>query len=314
MSAETSIIVAPAMKLDLFSISQVMEQNKVAVMERCALLGKVTGLATKQQAVDAQKELKRISAGVERARKDAKEPLLQAGRQLDTACAGFVLDVDREFGRISELVREFDDGERRRVAEEERLQREELSRIEREKQAEIERLAQEQREREAEAQRIQAEAQRKAQEAVEAAARLEREATNKRQREAAEKASAEAVKVAEAAKLEQLKLDAAMAEQRAAVLAKTAAIEERASDAAYVAAKPVEITKIAGQRTTVDWEITSINEHQLYRARPDLATKINFDMRALKAELSKGVKLAGVTAREIYKADVRLSPSRTVDV
>ena len=76
-------------------------------------------------------------------------------------------------------MKEFDDAERRRVLEEERLQREELARIEREKQAELERIAREQREREeAERQRQQRQAEIKAQRdaAVETARRNEAQA------------------------------------------------------------------------------------------------------------------------------------------
>lgn len=310
----TEIILAPALKLDKFSIAEPLTIEKNAVLERTALIGRVSNLDSKTLAVRAQRDLKTITAAVEKARKQAKEPLLEAGRQLDTACASFVLEIEKEFCRVSNLVQEFDNEERRRVAEEERLQRAELERIEREKQAEIDRLAREQAAREAEARRVQEEAARLAREAAAAAERLASEARGKKQREAAQAAQAAAAAQAALAETARLESERMAAEERAKLAAQTAAIEEKAADAAYVAAKPVEITKVSGQRTTINWEITSINEHVLYRARPDLATKIEFDMRALKAELSKGIKLAGVTAKEVYKADVRLPVSRTVDV
>lgn len=305
MNTEETAIVASNRAVPTFEINAPIVLAKETALTNSALIAKVTGHDSKVLAVRAQKELKTIVATVEKARKDAKEPLLVAGRQLDNICATFVLDLEKEFGRVSNVVREFDDAERRRVLEEERLQQAELARIEREKQAEIDRLRREQEAREAEARRIQEEADRKAREEREAAAKAIRDANNAKERKAAQELLKQAEAQERAAAEERTRQEAAAAQERAKLEAQTAAIEEKAQDAAYVAAKPVEITKVQGQRTTVDWEITKINEWALMKARPDLVRKIDFDMRAIKDELKRGVKLAGVEAREIYKADVR---------
>lgn len=283
---ELTITTPPA--LPLFSLTPETLTAKTTALEKAALIAKVTDHNSKVIAVRAQQELKGVLSAIEKARKTLKEPLLQAGRQLDTLCATESLELEKEFGRVSNAVREFDDAERRRVAEEERLQREELAHIEREKQAEIARVAAEQ-----------ARVEREAQEARLAAERAAAEATNKKQRAAAEAARIEAQRLEDEAKA-----------KAATTQATVAAIEEKAGDAAYCAGKPIEITRVAGQRTAHDWEITSINEWALAKARPDLVRKIEFDTRAIKAELSRGVKLSGVEAREIYKADVRVPQTR----
>lgn len=307
---ETSLIGSSTRQLPVFEFSPWAKEEKAKALEAAALIGRVVNGDSKVLAVRAQMELKRIIAAIEKARKQLKEPLLDAGRKLDTLCASESLELEKEFGRVSNAVKEFDDAERRRVAEEQRLQQEELARIEREKQAELKRIADEQAAREAEAKRIQDEIDRKAREAKEAAERLAREATNKKQREAAEAARQQALKKQAAAEVERQKQETALREQQAAAAAQTASIQEKAADAAYCAAKPVEITKVAGQRTTCDWEITKINEWALLKARPDLVRKIEFDLRAIKDELRRGVKLAGVEAKETFKADVRVAPGR----
>ena len=166
------------------------------------LIAKVTDRDSKIIAVRAQQELKGVVARLEKARKELKEPILIAGRKLDSLVESEKLPIEKEFGRVSEVVAEFDAAERRRALEEERLQREELARIEREKQAELQRIENERLAKEAESRRMQEEAERKAREAQEAAAKLASEATNKKQRKAAESARQEAIKQAAAAEVE----------------------------------------------------------------------------------------------------------------
>ncbi len=309
---ESAMIVASSRQLPAFEMNTWAVEAKNKALENAALIGRVKDLDSKTLAVRAQSELKRIMLLIEKTRKELKEPILEAGRKLDNLCAAETMALDKEFGRVSNLVREFDDTERRRVLEEERLQREELARIEREKQAELKRIADEQAAREAEAKRIQEEADRKVREAAEAAARLAAEATNKNQREAAEMAVKEAKRVAEEAYAEKQRQVIKLAQESAASAAQTAAVEEKAGDAAYAAARPIEITKVAGQRTTCNWEITRINDWVLLKARPDLVSKISWDTIALKDELRRGVKLPGVEAREVYTAGVKVPPERKV--
>lgn len=303
---ETSLIIASQRSLPTFECNVWAKEAKTKALEKAALIGRVTDRDSKIIAVRAQQELKGLINLFEKARIELKEPILQAGRALDGLVASEKLALEQEFGRVSNVVKEFDDAERRRVLEEERLQREELARIEREKQAELERIAREQREREEAARKAQEEADRKVREAQEAAAKAVRDATNKKEREAAAKILAEAAEKEKAAAIERERQEAILRDQASAAAAQTAAIEEKAGDAAYCASRPVEITKVAGQRQTSDWEITKINDWALAKGRPDLVRKIEFDLRAVKDELKRGVTLPGVEAREVFKSDVRV--------
>jgi hypothetical protein len=329
---ETSLIIASNRDLPTFSFNPPAIEAKRLALERAALIAKVTDRDSKIIAVRAQTELKKVFTSFEKARLEKTEPLLNAQRAFKRMVDLEKLPLEQEYERVSRVVAVFDEEERCRVADEERKQREELARIEREKQAELDRIAREQREREEAARRAQQEidrkareaketAERKAREEREAAEKLAREATNKKQREAAEKARLEAEQRAAAAKIESDKAEAAAKAERERVeadlrhqaeasAAQTAAVEEKAGDAAYCASRPPEITKVQGQRTTCDWEITKINDWILAKARPDLVSKITFDMRALKDELKRGNKLPGVEAREVFTAGVKLTPDR----
>lgn len=98
-----------------------------------ALIGRVTTPAEQESAVSAQREIAAIVRSVEKARKEIKQPILDYGRAIDDAAAKFIDEVQREEGRIANLISEFQLAERRRVAAEQRLQQEELQRLEREK-------------------------------------------------------------------------------------------------------------------------------------------------------------------------------------
>lgn len=307
---ESAMIVASRRDLPTFSFNGAGKEAKEKALQSAALIARVTDRDSKIVAVRAQQELKKVIIDIEKLRKTLKEPLLMAGRQLDNLCASESMELQKEFGRVSEVVAEFDNAERRRVLEEERLQREELARIEREKQAELKRIADELAAKEAEARRIQEEEARKLREQQEAAAKASRDAANEQERKAAAKLLAEAAEREKGLAEERKAQEAELAKQAAVAASQTADIEEKAGDAAYVAARPIEITTVAGQRTTSDWEITKINEWALLKGRPDLVRKIEFDMRAIKDALKRGEKLPGVEAKEVFNAGVKLPAQR----
>lgn len=304
---ETTLIVASKRDLPIYSFNAA--EAKSSALEKAALIAKVTDADSKLIAVRAQQALKKVISDIEKCRKELKEPLLQAGRQLDNLAAAESLELDKEFGRVSNAVKEFDDAERRRVLEEERLQREELARIEREKQAEIERIAREQREREEAARKAQAEIDRKTREAAAEAEKLAREATNKKQREAAAEAKRIADEQAVIANVERERQGAILREQQAIAAAQTAAIEEKAGDAAYVAAKPIEITKVAGQRQSTNWVITVEQPFVLAKYHPDLVD-IKPRLGDIKAALNEGREIKGIKAEREYISGVRLPTER----
>jgi hypothetical protein len=311
MDTETSLIIASTRQLPAFEFNVSAKEAKEVALRNAALIAKVSDRDSKIIAVRAQQGLKKVISDIEKARKELKEPLLNAGRQLDNLCARETLELDKEFGRVSNAVKEFDDAERRRVLEEERLQRLELERIEAEKQAELKRIADEQAAREVEAKRIQGDIDRKAREAAEAAAKMAREATNKKQREAAEVARQDALKGQAQAEVERQKQAALLAEQAKTAAAQTVAIEEKAGDAAYCAAKPIAITTVAGSRQSTNWKITVDQPFVLARHRPDLVN-ITPRLAEIKAALNNGETIQGITAVRETTSGVRLPPERKV--
>lgn len=270
---DQSLILMPVEKLPVATIAPIALQMRDEALSASALIGKVENAEQNNKCSAARRTIKGLLSLFESQRKKLKEPILEAGRQLDRIVATESEELKREDGRLENLEKDFIRAELRRQAEEQELQRRELARIEAEKQAELTRIAQEQ-----------AEAERKAREAAEAAARLAAEATNKKQREAVELARLEAKKMVEAA--------AEKARQQAQLA------NERAEAAAYVEAKPVEISKARGQSVRKEWIIEQINDFQLMKARPDLVRKIEWDTVALKQALAAGEKLPGVRARE----------------
>jgi hypothetical protein len=185
----SDIVLASSHQLPVFSIGNDALAQRDEALASAALIGKVANAEQNKLAVAAQKLLKGVSSDFEKARKKLKEPLLEAGRQLDRAVAQAVADVEKEEGRIANLISEFQLAEARRVREEEEAQRRELEKIERAKQEELKRIAAEQ-----------AEAERKARETTDAAQRqkLEAEAAERARiaqdeaiRRAAESAAAE---------------------------------------------------------------------------------------------------------------------------
>lgn len=308
MNGNHPLAVAIPPKLPLFACNPEALAEKEDALQVAALIGKVTDRDSKIIAVRAQQELKRVISVLEKARQEAKEPLLNAGRQLDTLIATEKLPLEKEFGRVSSVVKEFDDAERRRVLEEERLQREELAKIEAAKQAELKRIADEQAAREVEARRVLEEADRKVREAQATAARLAAEATTKKQRQDALRAAEEAERQKAIADAEKARQEATLREQAATTAAQAAAVEEKAGDAAYAAARPIEATKVAGQRQSTNWIITVTNPYELAKFHPDMVN-ITPRLSEIKAALNEGREIRGIRAERETKSDVRLPSS-----
>lgn len=239
-----------------------------------ALIGRVTNADQNTKAVEAQKELKRVMQLFERERKAAKEPLLEAGRALDRAVAEQVSELEKEFGRISESVADFQRAEARRIAEEERLQREELARIEREKQAELQRIADEAAKKQAELDRLAAEAK-----SVEEQKRL-----------------AEAKVAAEKAAAQQ-----------------AASVQEAAAAKVYVESRPITATRENGQIVKTDWEIIVTNPYELAKFHPD-CVNITPRLGEIKAHLNAGLTIKGIKAVKVTKASVRTATAAAITV
>lgn len=308
---ETSLIIASTRQLPVFEFNIAAKEAKARALEKSALIARVTDHDSKVLAVRAQEELKRQINAIEKARKELKEPILDAGRKLDGLCAMESLELQKEFGRVSNAVKDFDDGERRRIAEEERLQREELARIEREKQAELARIAAEQAAREAEAKRIQDEADRIALEAKFAAESMANAARNKKEAAIAEAHRQEALKLQAEANQERERQAEAMRQHVANAAAASAAVHEQAAAAAYVESRPIEMTRVEGQVTKTDWEITVLNPWELAKYHPD-CVKIEPLLTPIKAALNEGRTVKGIRAEKVIKAGVRVGKDRNL--
>ena len=311
---ENALIIASRRDLPTFEFNTNAKLAKTKALENAALIGKVTDRDSKIIAVRAQQELKGLINAFEKSRQELKEPILQTGRSLDTLVSVEKLPLEQEFGRVSNLVKEFDDAERRRVAEEERLQRLELERIEREKQAELKRIADEQAAKEVEARRIQEEADRAALEAKLAAESMANAARNQKEAAIAEAHRKEALKMQQEADAERKRQQEILSQQADAAAAKMALIEEKSGDAAYVAARPIEITKVAGQRQSTNWVITVDQPFVLAKFHPDLVD-IKPRLADIKAALNEGREIKGIKAERERISSVRVpAPQKVIEV
>ena len=291
MNENTSLIVAPEQRLPLFVLNAAALELKETALTSAALIGKVENAAENDACTRAQIEVKRVRALFERERKRLKEPLLEAGRQLDKLVSKESLELEKEEGRLSCLRADFQLLEDRRIAEERRLQEAELRRIEAEKQAALQRIADEQ-----------ARVEREVRESHEAAEKLASEAKNKKQREAAEAAREQAEKQSQAAR-----------EQAVVAQAQIARVEDKAAEAAYVESRPIAATHAAGEVVKWDWEVTVTNRFELARCHPD-CVKIEALLTPIKAALNAGRTVIGIEAKKIKVADVRAATRRAIEV
>ena len=320
----TEIILAEKPNLPPVQISPAALALRDQALAGASLIGKVEDADENTSAVRAHVELKRIASAFERQRKALKEPLLEAGRQLDRVVAKELLEVNKEIGRIENMTSNFQLAEQRRVREEEELQRRELARIEAEKQAELLRIAREQEEvarkarEESEAKqrvldRIAAEQAKAEQAARDAAAKLAAEAKKKIQRESAERARMEAARVAEENRIAREKQQAeqaaeasrAQSESIARAAEETRRVQEAAQNATAAEAKPITATRAQGQIAKMDWEITVTNPYELAKFHPD-CVKIEPLLLPIKQALNSGITVRGIRAERKMKTNVRV--------
>lgn len=258
-----------------YSLPQEAELQKKTLLDAAALVGAVRTPDENAKAVGVQAQLKALVGLVEKARKKAKEPILEDGRALDECCRKFVAELDAEALRISTEIGNFQQEELAKQRREQQRIAEEQHKIEEARQSELRRIAEEQA-------AAQAEARRKAEEEAKAARNAQEAAAAEARRVAAEKAAAEA---AERAK----EFAAAEAAQRAEAIKPAAVAPVRAQ----------------GQTVRTEPEITRINDWVLAKARPDLVRRLEFDMLAIKECLKRGDKLPGVEWREKIISGVR---------
>lgn len=106
---------------------------KETALALSGVVGKVTNADENQAAVAAQTELYKVKTLAEKARKAAKEPVLEYGKRIDTAAKEFVAELDEEMLRISKLIGDFQTLEQAKARAADQLRMQELAKIEREK-------------------------------------------------------------------------------------------------------------------------------------------------------------------------------------
>lgn len=134
MKPEFVMVVATEERLPTYVLTADAKRIKEEALVASGLIGKVENAAQNADAVEAQKSLKAVSQLFERQRKKLKEPIIEAGRQLDRVVQAELLEIEKELGRVAGLTSKFQLAEQRRVREEQERQRKELERIERERQ------------------------------------------------------------------------------------------------------------------------------------------------------------------------------------
>lgn len=98
--SDQAIILADQPKLPVFQIAPHALASRDEALANSALIARVTNADQNKQAVDAHILLKRVASTFESARKKMKEPLLDAGRQLDRSVASELIEVEKEIGRL----------------------------------------------------------------------------------------------------------------------------------------------------------------------------------------------------------------------
>lgn len=276
------------------SLTAVVTQSAVEIKEEAlnsaALIGRVTDANENNLANDALSKLSDLRRQIEKARKEAKEPVLKFGRQIDSTAEAFISDVTKEEARVSKLIGDFFQLENAKRQASERLVRLEAERIERERLVELQRIAEQQ---------ARESAVLKAQEAE--AARLAGEAKTNAQKVEAER----------------LRLELERARELAASKSHddlNAAQEKFCNKQAELAAAPVAAPiRASGQTVKPTLEITVTDIWLLAKAHPTCVS-ITPMMSEIKSLLSLGVAVKGVTVKEVFKATARTSQVAAIEV
>jgi hypothetical protein len=103
------------------------------LLEGARFVTTVADASDQEIAVRLLRDMKEHLNGVESARKRVKEPILTAGKKVDSLAAAHCEPLQAEFDRVSSLVAGFQAIERARVAAEEEKRRQEVFRLENER-------------------------------------------------------------------------------------------------------------------------------------------------------------------------------------
>ncbi len=256
-----------------YSISTTPEAKakKLTVLREAEQIKVVKDNEQAENARYCLKELNDLTGAVEKCRKEVKEPVLEAGRKIDTAAKEFVKELDSQKFRITTLISDH--------AREQQIKQQEAIRKQQEADAELQRKAREEQEK---------------LEAAEAAAI------------AAEEALLEATSKKERAKAQALLEESRRKEEEARKATLAAEEAERKEDAAAMVTLAAAAPK--GVKPTLDYQVVDI--HALYRTHPELCevtprrAKI---LEALKSLQDDGypTNITGLKTLETFKVSAR---------
>jgi hypothetical protein len=272
------------------SISPEAELLKSQALEKAALVGKVSNPAEQETACEAQKDLTALLGQVEKARKAAKDPVLEFGRRIDDAARTFVEEIKPEQLRIAQLVADFQtlEAAKARAAEQARLAEERRMQEER-RQAELAalRAAEQEKQKLAEQERELQRQQSAAKSAREAQLLNEQQAELKRQQALSEAKSHD--------ELDRIN-------------------REYSNAAATLSEQPKYVpAKASNQRVSEEWVIEVTDIWLLAKAHPS-CVKIEPLKSEIKGLLNAGVKVAGVRASKETVSRVSGFRPRAIDV
>ena len=253
-----------------------------------ALIGKVESPQENEQATNALRGIKTLLSGIEKARKETKEPFLNTCREIDGLAKKLAKELETEALRVANLQSDFAAEELRKAREAQRLAEEAARKIEEERLAEQRRI-------EAEQRRIEEEARAKA------------EAEAKAAKSDDDRIAAEARAKAE---MERIAAEAEAAKKR----------NDELQLQALEASRPTETaSKATGQtvREVWDWEVTNVWD--LVRVNPGLvkveprSREIGECIEAL-ARTGAEPRIPGLRITKRVKVGVRLNAGKTLDV
>ena len=231
----------------------------------------------KERAVAIVGSIKALTKLCEKSRKEAKEPTIKLGREIDDLAKRYAGELDAEASRIESAIGDYLAVQRRKFEEEQRKLREEQAKLERAKQ-EQERAA------------------REAEEARQRAADAERRAAEAKTKAERDKALAEQRRAED----EQRRADKESAEQARNAQAAEIGVAEAEDDVSQQATGKAE-----GASVKPEYEIEITDIHALYKAHPN-AVKLEPRLLEIKFLIAQGkLDIPGVKLKEVTKVAVR---------
>jgi hypothetical protein len=280
------------------------ENLKVSALNGCALIGAVKNQEQNDEAVGAMRDVKALLNMVEKARKETKEPFLEACRVIDAQAAAFIEPLKAEQLRVNTAVGNY----QQEVQAEAR-------RVEQQRQADLRRIEEA---RIAEQRRLEEEARKVREAAEDEARRIAEEQRRLKDAAKAAKTAAERKRLAEDQKTLQSDFEAAEAKRKAEearLKAEQARQDGLAAQAREAVGPQAVIAKAKGQvaKPVWSWEVTDV--WKLVRMHPGLV-RVEPNKEEIRAAIDSGVReIHGLRIFEEVKSYVKATgQTKAIDV